>query len=131
MLTSVQQKTEALAKSNRGRDDLNSTVHRELLLRSQTRDLVDSIDAMPTPVDPSAYIRSVYKPRFSSADYKTAEAVNKQLLMDLRRSFVNTSFGPYQPHSFLNSAVSSGIGTVVLSAAVRVRYYKRKKVCGL
>ena len=101
-------------KLHNNNDDLNTIIHRELLLKHQCQDGTTE----------------QYSPNSGQmVQNSSLEGANKVILCELRKSLLTTNYALYQPYSYLASnMVCGGIGTVVFATAVRAKYYKHKVV---
>ncbi len=115
-------------KTSRLKDDLHSTVHRELLLKHLNRDLIDHAVVSSGPSVSDAYVSRFSSSATNRNSVVNVECVNHKALMAQRQEFVHTVYGNYQPHSYLMQSVCGGVGTVLLASAVRCRYFRRKIV---
>lgn len=119
------------------RSDLNNNIHRDLLLRLQNREsgvIAESSGRLSDGGGSHPYSNSGNNGVYRSHPVHTTVAATaaaqegpQASTSELKRSFLTTNYQQYQPHSYLSNPGLPDVGTVLLAASVRCRYFKRKK----
>lgn len=136
MREELEQRLQEYNKLMSQRSDVSNDIHRDLLLKLQNRDgpavestrLSDGGTSHPYTNSGGNGVYRSHPVHNTAVAAETSVAVGStESRAELKKTLLSTNYQQYQPHSYLANPGIPAVGTVLLSASVRCRYYKRKK----